>query len=176
MKPVELNGLTRREIGVMVPEQRVFDGTFPEGFRGETDLAKLVRAHDAAGNFDAHHERVATLALRVDPDPLESLDLAGHCGERVDPFLRVPRDDRLGDLEGVAAQLEQLLLIEFADVAIRIEKGHGGLAGTVEVEAVRVILGGSRRAHASPLWATRDVAAGERSGDRPGNVKSGCTI
>ena len=114
--PVQLDVLARREVGVAVAEDGAVVGSLGEGVGRHTDLADLGGGHHAARHLDPHHEGVAALALRVHPDPLEPLLLAGHLGDGVGPLLRVGVDDGLGHLEGVAGELQLLDGVELADV------------------------------------------------------------
>ena len=96
----------------------MFIWTFAEGFRRQADLAQLGCGQDASGHLDPHHECVPTLLLRVETDPLESLDLARHRHQRVDALGRVLGHDRLCDLEGVTIELEALDRVELIQIAI----------------------------------------------------------
>ena len=105
----------------------------------EPDLAGLLGGQHATGYLDAHHERIAALALGVEADPLEALDLTRDGIEGLDPFDRVGLDDALGHLEGVTAELHHLRVGELAEVAIGAEEGELSLVGTAEVEAVGIV-------------------------------------
>jgi len=99
-QPMQLDVLAGGQIGIAIAEDGAVDGTLRERVGGHADLAELRSGELAAGGLDAQHERIAALALRVEAHPLEPLHLAGHRGDRCRPLLRVPVDDRLGDLEG----------------------------------------------------------------------------
>ena len=137
--PVELNVLPRREVCITVPENRTLIGSFGERVGRDTDLPNLGRGHDAARDLDAHHERVATLALGIHTDPLEALELAGHVVDGIDALLRIRLDDCLGDLEGVPRQLQLLDRVELADVAVGLDEFEPAVASTTELHPIGIV-------------------------------------
>ena len=137
--PVELNVLPRREVCIAVPEDRTLVGSLGERVGRHPDLPNLGRGHDAARDLDPHHERVATLALGVHPDPLEALELSGHLVDGIDALLRIRLDDGLGDLEGVPRQLQLLDGVELADVAVGLDELEPAVATATELHPVGIV-------------------------------------
>ncbi len=83
--PVELNVLSRGEVGIAIAEDGTVVGTFGIRIGRHPDLAHLGRSQDTAWHLDPHHEGIPTLTLRVHADPLEPLLLPRH---RVDGVRR----------------------------------------------------------------------------------------
>ena len=137
--PVQLDVLARREVGVAVAEHRAVVGALGERVGRHPDLAHLGRRHDPARHLDAHHERVAALALGVDADPLQALLLAGHLVDGVGPLLGVGVDHRLGHLEGVARQLQLLDGVQLADVAVRPDELEAAVTPAPELHAIGIV-------------------------------------
>ncbi len=137
-QPMQLDVLAGGQIGIAIAEDGAVDGTLRERVGGHSDLAELRSGELAAGGLDAQHERIAALALRVEAHPLEPLHLAGHRGDRCRPLLRVPVDDRLGDLEGVAFELPLLLLVQLTEMAVRVDEPQGALSAA-ELHPVGIV-------------------------------------
>ena len=76
LDPVHLHVLARGQIEEVVSEVRVGHGAPREVGRYLAYDPGLLGRQDAARDLDPHHERVATLLLRVDADPLQPLHLS----------------------------------------------------------------------------------------------------
>ena len=139
-QPVDLDGLAGGEVGVAGPEHARLGavGTLAEGVGDHADLAGLGGGEEAAGHLDPHHEGVAALLLGVDAGPLQALDLAGHLGDAGRTLLRVRVDDGVGDLEGVALELEQLDLVQLTRLAVRVDERHGPVR-PAQVQPVQLV-------------------------------------
>ncbi len=72
---MHLDRLAGGDVQEGVAEYRVWDRTLRELGGDLAQYPRLLGLQDAAGDFVAHHERVAALLLRVHPDPLETLHL-----------------------------------------------------------------------------------------------------
>jgi hypothetical protein len=153
---VQLNGLASREVTVTVAKEWVVLGTASVRLCGETNLARLSGGQDPSRHLDAHHERITTLALRVNPDPLESFELSRDRVECVDAVVGVRIYDGGRDLKGVPAQLHKFGLVQFADRAVWIEERETFDQWPVEAQPERIIVGVAARGHepaTSETWA-----------------------
>ncbi len=75
---MQLDVLAGGDVGVAVAEQLAVVGALRERVGDHPDLAELVGAFSCPpGNLDPQHEGVTALALGVEADPLQPLDLAG---------------------------------------------------------------------------------------------------
>ena len=75
--PVDLDVLAGGDVGEAVAEHLAVFGPLRERVGDHADLAELLRVQLPAGDLDPQHEGVAALALGVQADPLQPLDLTG---------------------------------------------------------------------------------------------------
>ena len=154
--PVDLDVLAGGDVGVAVAEDGAVVGALAEGVGDHADLAGLVGGEHAAGHLHPHHEGVAALALGVEADPLEPLQLPGHRGDGAGTLLGVAVDDGVGHLEGVALELPALDLVQLADRAVGPDEVHGALvAADLDPERVVPVAGHSDVQAALGLAAAR---------------------
>ena len=139
---MHLEGLAGGDVHVAVSEARMLDGSVGIALSDHADLAGLVCAEQTSGDLDAHHEGVTALALWVQPDPLQSLNLSWHCVEGINALNGVGLDDPLGHLEGVTAQLDHLGLGKLAHIAVGVEEWDLTLFGSTQVQAVGIVSSG----------------------------------
>ena len=139
--PVQLNRLARGDIGVLGPENRALGAvrSFAEGVGRHTDGPELGCSEKAAGNLDAQHEGVAALLLRIDPGPLQPLDLSGDGGDGPGPLLRVPIEDGPDDLVRMALELLLFDQAQLADRPVGVDELHRPLIAP-ELHPIEVVL------------------------------------
>ena len=158
---MDLNGLAGSQVRIAVAEHRIVVGSLAEHVGHEPYLAGLDRVKTATRDLDPHHERVATLALRVEADPLEPLLLAWDCSDRCGTCRCVGVDDRVRYVERVAVELPAFDLVQLTCLAVRTQKLHRDSepAGS----NVKAALGGS---HADEPSGASIFTRPDRSGRR----------